>query len=315
MNTTQSTTSIFAPRRLGHVNLVVNDTDSSMNFYQSVIGFNEVYRVVAILGGFLSNGNTHHDIGMVQSSGTSGRGRAPGLNHLAFELENEVALVKGYEKALEQQVAIERTLDHDIAHSVYIADPDGNSCELYADVIKDWRNARTGLITKPKPKWWPGATEPIKEAMYDPNPTITTVEHAIFHPVKTTHASLLVSNLQKSVDFYLSIIGLHIVSGSVEQGYVQLAGSTKDVCMILIQKSDFQEQGMHHVGVLVAETENLRNSIEKCKKDNPSILKKIVETKNQLSVFIEDMNGIRFKLYSIKDQGQKDQLQDEILWM
>lgn len=149
----------FRPRRLGHVNLVVNSTEESMRFYNAVIGFEEAYRVVAIKGGFLSNGNTHHDVGMVEASGPAGRGRKPGLNHLAFELETEVDLVNGYKLAVDDGMAFQRTLDHDIAHSAYAADPDGNSCELYADVIRDWRNARTGSVTKPKPEWWPGLTE------------------------------------------------------------------------------------------------------------------------------------------------------------
>src|SRR5690606_35249262 len=105
----------FRPRRMGHVNLVVGDLDESMRFYNAVIGFEESYRVIAIRGGFLSNGNTHHDIGMVESSGPAGRGRKPGLNHLAFELETEVDLVEGYNRAIKDGMVFQRTLDHDIA--------------------------------------------------------------------------------------------------------------------------------------------------------------------------------------------------------
>ena len=241
---------------------------------------------------------------MVQSSGKSGRGRAAGLNHLAFELENELELLKSYEKALKEDIPIERTLDHDIAHSVYIADPDGNSCELYADVIKDWRNARTGLVTKPKPEWWPGATKPIEEPMYDPNPQIERVENAIFHPQKTTYACLTVNNLEKSLNFYQEVIGLQVIHGSVESGYALLAGTTNELCLILVQKTDFEKNQLHHVGLLVADLVDLSKSIEKCKESNPNIIKKIVETNHSLSIFIEDEDGIPLKLYANKDAKQ-----------
>ena len=58
----------FRPRRLGHANLFVSDLDRSMRFYNAVCGLEEVRREPAIRIGFLSNGNTHHDVGLVQSS-------------------------------------------------------------------------------------------------------------------------------------------------------------------------------------------------------------------------------------------------------
>ena len=32
-------------------------------------------------------------------------------------------------------------------------DADGNQYEVYADVIREWRQARHGVVTKPKPNW------------------------------------------------------------------------------------------------------------------------------------------------------------------
>ena len=56
----------FRPRRLGHANLYVSELERSMAFYNQVVGLEEVVREPAIHAGFLSNGNTHHDIGMVE---------------------------------------------------------------------------------------------------------------------------------------------------------------------------------------------------------------------------------------------------------
>ena len=56
----------FRPRRLGHVNLTVSDLERSMAFYTRVLGIEEVRREPDIKAGFLSNGNTHHDVALVE---------------------------------------------------------------------------------------------------------------------------------------------------------------------------------------------------------------------------------------------------------
>ena len=66
---TQVKAPFFRARRLGHANLFVTDVERSLDFYNRVVGIEEVYRKAAptdlqgpAVGGFLSNGNTHHDI-------------------------------------------------------------------------------------------------------------------------------------------------------------------------------------------------------------------------------------------------------------
>lgn len=288
------TTNYFMPRRLGHANLLVSDTDTSMNFYNSIVGFEEAYRVVAIQGGFLSNGNTHHDIGMIQSSGPAGHNRNPGLNHLAFELETEVDLVEGYEKAIRDDIKFERTLDHDIAHSVYIADPDGNSCEIYADVVRDWRNARHGLVTKPKPKWWPGLTTPSSERNYDADPEIRIVENAVFHPRRTKHATLVVQDLPASVKFYTNRIGLTVnAEGS---HYVMLGGTCGENNITLIQSHSSLPFSFHHVGLELNNEKDLEQSLIKLTKQNISIEAQIDHPLRR-AVFLRDPDGILLQFF------------------
>src|SRR5438552_4116991 len=92
---------VGSPRRLGHANLFVGEIERSMRFYNRVCGLEEVFRERTINAGFLTNGNSHHDIGMVQvgygaQSETEDTtllpddlGKWPGLFHLAFEMDNE----------------------------------------------------------------------------------------------------------------------------------------------------------------------------------------------------------------------------------
>jgi catechol 2,3-dioxygenase len=286
-----------------------------MQFYSRVIGFEEVYRVPAIGGGFLSNGNTHHDVGMVESSGPSGRGRRPGLNHLAFELETEVDLVRGYNRAVEDSLEFQRTLDHDIAHSAYCADPDGASCELYADVVREWRTARTGEVTKPKPVWWPGKTEPNPNRNYHAEPEIRRVAAAVFHPIRTKHASLLVSNLDQSLRFYTIRIGLDIIVQG--PGYAILGGSCGEMNITLVQADGSQQVGYHHVGFEMASEESLRESVRKWKSTGGSIVC-TVENSMRYAVFLKDVDGLLLQLFfdrTLDPEAWHQLSAEEALWV
>jgi catechol-2,3-dioxygenase len=58
----------FQPRRLGHVNLYVSQLERSIAYYEKVCGIELVRIEAAIRAGFHSNGNTHHDIGLIEIS-------------------------------------------------------------------------------------------------------------------------------------------------------------------------------------------------------------------------------------------------------
>ncbi|MDA0261987.1 MAG: VOC family protein [Proteobacteria bacterium] len=93
---------MFSPRRIGHANLFVGELKRSMHFYNKIAGFEEVFNEPHIPAGFLSNGNTHHDLGLIQvQKGAqvigrdghvqipTGRGIEAGLNHFGWEMECE----------------------------------------------------------------------------------------------------------------------------------------------------------------------------------------------------------------------------------
>src|SRR5271169_1863419 len=110
---------IFRPRRLGHANLWVEDLQRSERFYNDVCGLTVEFTEPGLVATFLGTGHTPHDLGMIEKTGGKPRygrdgllqippgiGVTAGLNHIAWELENEAELVRGFKAVKAHDVPI-----------------------------------------------------------------------------------------------------------------------------------------------------------------------------------------------------------------
>ena len=168
---------IFNPHRLGHVNLVVHELERSTRFYQSVCGLALEFSEVGLRGNFLGSGRTHHDVGMIERTtedryGKDGHLQIPKsaadqvrLNHVAWEMDTEKDLVQAIGRARAHGVPLLRVSDHQITHSVYLKDPDGNVVEFYSDVIRDWRTVLHGEVDHITSVWTPDEASASVERM------------------------------------------------------------------------------------------------------------------------------------------------------
>jgi catechol 2,3-dioxygenase len=289
----------FKPRRLGHVNLFVSKVDPMMDFYTRILGIEEVYRTPLVGGGFLSNGNTHHDVGFTEADGPLGKPRnaRPGtLNHLGIELGTERELVDSYERALNAGHKFMRTADHDIAHSVYGVDPDGNVYELYSDVVVDWRNQRSGNVTKPKVAWTPGATPIVEAPCYHENPEIRRVDNAVFNVRRTTHATLVTSKMEAMVEHYTTIVGLQVLDRK-EDLFVVLGGSCGERSVTLLAAGGPLKVGYHHVGFDAGTPDELAAAVERANDAGISVIADITHA-GRRAVYVRDPEGFLVQLFS-----------------
>jgi len=212
------------PRRFGHANLWVSDIERSIKFYEGVLGIELVRRERPLKMGFHSNGNSHHDVGMIEISrgvdryGRDGmvqipktRGTAVGLNHLAWEMTSERELVEAY-KRIQPLFDVDLwTVDHIVAHSVYVPDPDGNLHEFYADALDDWRTVfNLAIEDEVTAAWDPLGTAPSDVHRYPVDPPIRSVPDAPLHPTRISRATLGTSDLDRMVYFFVDIIGLRL---------------------------------------------------------------------------------------------------------
>jgi catechol 2,3-dioxygenase len=293
----------FRPRRLAHGNFFVTNLEVSTAFYVDVCGLNLVYREPGIHATFLSNGSSHHDAALMEVSAAArigrdgqvqvpaGRGHTAGLNHLAFEMESEAQLVAACQRAKAAQVPLHRTADHQISHSVYLFDPDGNYLEMYWDTTKDWRAvyraSEAELLTG---TWDPDATSPSEQRNYNAEPEYSTVPGALLHPKRSSRATLLTADVHGLRKFYVDVIGLDVVAAVLDREYAVLAGTLGGPDLALLSAHD-RPKGLHHFGFELEGEAELEDAIVRLRSRDILVLAE-VDNATKHSVAIADPDGI-----------------------
>ena len=132
-----------APHRVGTVALVVHDLDAVAAFYEEVIGLQPIERNAE--GARLGTGATAL-VELVRDPLARRRSpREAGLFHTAFLLPSRAELGAWIGFASQRRIAIQGAADHAVSEAIYLADPEGNGIEIYADRPADqWPATATG---------------------------------------------------------------------------------------------------------------------------------------------------------------------------
>jgi catechol 2,3-dioxygenase len=322
----------FSPRRLTHANLFVKDVEQSLAFYNGVCGLEIVLRQPMINAGFVSNGNTHHDIGMIQCTPgelygegghrilAKGQGAHPGLNHIGWEMESEFDLAKAHKRALAAGWKIHRTVRHKSSHSVYVFDPDGNVHEFYADTVADWRGNYDKAHKGASGQWNPGEGPPSMAPAYHLNPPIRRVDTAPLHPLRTTHAVLLARNFERMRLFMTEGAGLHEASFDDKAGLATYAAPAAryPVTLALVRTPEGAApaaRGLHHVSFEMASDDEVAGGVQRLAKAGVKVERE-VDAPHKKSLFIRDPNGVMLEFYSargVKNEASRNGLTDAYL--
>ena len=142
-------------------------------FYRNVVGLGVAWRRSNMRTGFHSNGNSHHDIGLIDFHGPLGETSAPGLNHLAFELETSSSIWSTATDAPSRWGSASppcTTMRSPIP--MYYKDSEGTLIEIYADTDVDWQERLVNPIKPSLDKWVPGTTPPSTRAVLHPQPPL-----------------------------------------------------------------------------------------------------------------------------------------------
>lgn len=301
--------SYFTPRRLGHVNLWVDDIPTSEHFYSDVCGLKVEFTEPDLVATFLGTGHTPHDLGMIQKTngvdryGKDGLLQLPGsiglhagLNHLAWELENEADLVAAFRRLQHDGVATDITVDHQVAHSVYMFDPDGNYNEFYCDTVKDWRNVLSGPMALITSHWDPLSAEGFVEGRYDKEPVLRTNQAAPVRPWRITHAVLETGRVEEMTRFYTEVGGLQVVGR--DEGVVYLGASLAgyEHHLVLVPSSVAR---YHHAGFQLADEAALDAAIDGLNARGVEIARHI-DLPWKRSILLRDPDGLYSEWYAAR---------------
>ncbi len=137
---------------IGCVRLRVASLDRSLGFYHELLG---LQRESAAQGRatLRANGGGHPLVELVEKPGALPQPvRAAGLYHTAFLLPHRSDLGHALRRLAEAQYPLQGGSDHAVSEALYLADPDGNGVEIYADRPRElWprANGEIAMATLP----------------------------------------------------------------------------------------------------------------------------------------------------------------------
>jgi catechol 2,3-dioxygenase len=141
-----------APRTtlsIGKVTLTVHDLDAVKAFYQQAVGLQ-----------LLASDSSSATLGvgatvlleLRRDSAAQRRSqRDAGLFHTAFLLPTRADLGRWIKRAAETHLPIQGASDHLVSEAIYLADPEGNGIEIYADRPRStwkWANGEVAMATE-----------------------------------------------------------------------------------------------------------------------------------------------------------------------
>ena len=140
----------MAIKRVGHVVLKVRDLEKAKKFYVDFLGM-KIGNENPQRGMFLRFNDYHHDIAIFKTGddAESPKDNQVGLVHVALICDDDQTVKGFYDKAKAMGIEVTGQTDHDITHSMYVKDPEGNTIEIYADTPYDWQSGGMGFRARP----------------------------------------------------------------------------------------------------------------------------------------------------------------------
>jgi catechol 2,3-dioxygenase len=190
-----------APHRISKVTLVVRDLDRVAGFYRDVIGLRETSREA----GTLRLGTDSATLVELRHE-PSARVRSPrdaGLFHTAFLLPERADLGAWLSFASQRRVPIQGASDHLVSEAIYLADPEGNGIEIYAD--------------RPSTAWaWDGGTVRMSTDALDVQDLLRAAEGREWRGFprggNVGHVHLQVGAIAPAEAFYGGVLGFDVTA-------------------------------------------------------------------------------------------------------
>ncbi|WP_294640092.1 VOC family protein [uncultured Aureimonas sp.] len=201
------------PLRIGTVSLVVRDLARIADFYREVIGLAEIGRdgaTVHLGAGPLAFLALTED----RSAPPSGH-RSAGLFHTAFLLPDRASLGRWLRHAVDSRAPLQGASDHGVSEAIYLADPEGNGIEVYADRAEvEWPRAGGALQMVSDPLDTQALFAAGAGSAFAGAPAGTTVGHV----------HLQVGDVAEAERFYTAALGLDVMQNMASATFLSSGG-------------------------------------------------------------------------------------------
>ncbi len=181
---------------LTRVSLVARHPDPMIEFYTRQMGMTLVSRSTD--ASLLGYENGHALLELVHNADARQRpGQAPGLFHVAYLFPARAHLATALKRLVRLEWPLQGAADHGVSEAIYLADPEGNGIEIYADRPKDtWpiKNGQLRMVTE---------ALDVRGLLAEPETDATQPQARI------GHVHLQVSSLTAADAFWCGTIGLN----------------------------------------------------------------------------------------------------------
>lgn len=186
---------------VGEVQLKVSNLSESIRFYEEVMGL-KVKDKSASLASFTTNGKDTL-LTIIEPEGIqSKKGQTTGLYHFALLLLTRADLAQVVGHFIQDGIRF-ATGDHLVSEAIYLADPDGNGIEIYADrdpAEWEWQDGEVAMTT---------VAVDIEDLLQE---KITDVWQGLPENTVMGHIHLQVNELEANEKFYIDGLGFSVVN-------------------------------------------------------------------------------------------------------
>jgi catechol 2,3-dioxygenase len=147
---------------LHHYGLTTANRKTMSEWYATVLGMSVVFQTssppgknapITASAAWVTNDEANHRIGLIaipQLTNDARRSSHVRLQHIAYEYQSLDQLLETYVRLKETGIRPLLSADHGATTSMYYADPDGNSVELFVDNFGDWKKSGNFMRTSPE---------------------------------------------------------------------------------------------------------------------------------------------------------------------
>lgn len=130
---------------LNHIVLKVKNLEKTHHFYSDLLGLKKVGKRPGMSFYKIETSPNHHDLAFVEIGdlATQPPNHYLGLFHFCFSIKDKEEMWSLHDRLEKEGVRILGATDHNMMHSFYVFDPDGNVVEFGVDLpTKDWMHLK-----------------------------------------------------------------------------------------------------------------------------------------------------------------------------